>query len=270
VATRPAAAEKSTRKTASPTKATATATTPARRTYLNSSDREKQIVQGAIKYFADKGLAGNTRDLTNSLGIAHGLLFKHFPTKEALIERVYKEMFELGWDPAWERVIQNRQLPLRERLVAVYASYLDVVCRYDWVRIYLYAGLAGTTLNVRYWGMVRENLFRHVIEELRFEHHKPSLTVLEADESELELVWALHSPLFYQGIRQWVYMLDTPKDRTASICQRVDAFMDAAPRVLARIGAESIADPADPTDPIDPMNPKDPKDPKDQAHKETY
>lgn len=206
-----------------------------RRAYLSSAEREQQIVQAAIGFFAENGFSGNTRDLTKRLGIAHGLLFKYFPTKEDLIERVYLELFEVRWHQEWEFAVRNRSVPLLDRLVNVYTSYTAVINTYEWVRIYLFAGLNGTQINARYWGFVRDKLFKHIIDELRFEYKRPSITVVEATDAEFELVWSLHAALFYIGVRKWVYMLQVPEDTQKAIRQLVEGFLDAAPRVLNKL-----------------------------------
>ena len=43
--------------------------------------RERQIVEGAVAYFAEVGLDGQTRELARRLGITQPLLFRYFPTK---------------------------------------------------------------------------------------------------------------------------------------------------------------------------------------------
>ena len=55
---------------------------------LSPGEREALIVAGAVRYFAEAGFAGDTRSLAQHLGVGQPLLFKYFPTKEALIERV--------------------------------------------------------------------------------------------------------------------------------------------------------------------------------------
>ena len=47
-------------------------------------DREQQIVQAAIRFFAESGFSGSTRELAARIGVVHGLLFRYVPTKEAL------------------------------------------------------------------------------------------------------------------------------------------------------------------------------------------
>ena len=65
--------------------------TPARRR-MNTADRKRQILDRAIQFFAKYGIDGQLRNLTKELGVTHTLLYHYFPTKEALIQEVYKEV----------------------------------------------------------------------------------------------------------------------------------------------------------------------------------
>ena len=58
---------------------------------LDARERERQIIEGAVEFFARRGLDAQMRELAAELGIAHTLLYHYFPTKRQLIERVYEE-----------------------------------------------------------------------------------------------------------------------------------------------------------------------------------
>jgi AcrR family transcriptional regulator len=52
---------------------------------LSGEDRRAAIIDAVRKVFADKGFHGTvTRELAEAAGVSEALLFKHFPTKEAL------------------------------------------------------------------------------------------------------------------------------------------------------------------------------------------
>ena len=123
------------------------AVTPRRR--LAPAERERQIVEGAIAYFSEAGFSGQTRELSRRLGITQPLLYRYFPSKQALIERVYQTVFQGRWNPAWIPLLQDRSLSLRERLVAFYQEYAQATYRPEWIRIYMHAGLSEPTLNQR-------------------------------------------------------------------------------------------------------------------------
>ncbi|MEP4193996.1 MAG: helix-turn-helix domain-containing protein, partial [Sneathiella sp.] len=63
----------------------------AKRKRMSPGSRETLIVEEAITFFAEHGLEGKTRDLAKRLGITQPLLYRYFPSKEKLIERVYQE-----------------------------------------------------------------------------------------------------------------------------------------------------------------------------------
>ncbi len=50
------------------------------------------IVAAAIRFFAEEGFEGQLRALASRIGIPHSVLFRHFPCKERLIERVYEDV----------------------------------------------------------------------------------------------------------------------------------------------------------------------------------
>src|SRR5438876_7288306 len=52
---------------------------------LSAEERRAAIIKAVRKVFAEKGFHGTTtRALADAAGISEALLFKHFPTKEAL------------------------------------------------------------------------------------------------------------------------------------------------------------------------------------------
>src|SRR5437667_11796487 len=52
---------------------------------LSAEQRREAIVRVALPLFARKGFANTTtRELADAAGVSEALLFKHFPTKEAL------------------------------------------------------------------------------------------------------------------------------------------------------------------------------------------
>ncbi|MFZ1428599.1 MAG: TetR/AcrR family transcriptional regulator, partial [Geminicoccaceae bacterium] len=133
------------------------------------------------------------------------LLYRYFPSKEALIERVYQEVFVGRWDPFWEELIQDRSLPLEERLTGFYQSYARVIVTREWVRLFMFAGLKGLDFNARYLRLLRERIFVKIIAEIRLEYRQHTIEALPPTDLEIEMIWALHASIFYLGVRQFIY-----------------------------------------------------------------
>lgn len=210
---------------------------------LAPGDRERQIVEGAIAYFSEVGFSGQTRELAKRLGVTQPLLYRYFPNKQALVERVYQTVFEGRWNPAWIPLLQDRTLPLRDRLVEFYRQYAAATYRPEWIRIYMYAGLSDPTLNRRYIQLVRRQLMPVYCRELRHECGLPD-TDAEVAEEEIEFVWSLHGGIFYMAMREHVYKTKIHVDFIEHVGFAVENFLAGArttyPQLLARFAPEAL------------------------------
>jgi AcrR family transcriptional regulator len=205
---------------------------PRQRRRLAPEDREHEIVQSAIKLFARHGFEASTRDLAKHLGVSQALLYRYFPTKEALFDRVYDEVFTRRWNPEWEEWLADRSQALDARLKRYLKDYAHFVLRGEWVRIFMYAGLSRAGVNQRYLARLRERHFLVIAREIRHAYDIPEPADAQAEDEEVELIWAMHSSVFYIGVRKWIYDLNAPKNIERLIDMRVDAFLQGTPAVL--------------------------------------
>lgn len=59
---------------------------------MTAEDRRGQILRGAMELFAEKGFRGaTTREMAQHLGISEALMFKYFPSKEALYRAIIQK-----------------------------------------------------------------------------------------------------------------------------------------------------------------------------------
>ncbi len=174
---------------------------------LSPAQREAEIVRGAVGFFAEFGFEGQTRELAARLGITQPLLYRYFPTKDALVERVYEEVFLRRWNPFWEELIVDRTKPLGTRLGEFYRDYSRVILTYEWVRLFMFAGLKGLDFNTRYLELLRQRVFRLIISELRREFNSPPIDEKPVSAMEVEAIWGLHAAIFYLGVRKFIYQM---------------------------------------------------------------
>lgn len=199
---------------------------------LDPSEREAIIAREAITFFAEYGFEGQTRELAKRLRITQPLLYRYFPSKEALIERVYQDVFVERWKPSWEKIITDRSVPLKARLVRFYREYAAVILTYEWIRLFMFAGLKDLGLNARYLKMLRERAFEKVIEEIRVEYGRPSTGELPVTVLEIEMVWGLHAAIFYLGVRQFIYSMPLETDVNSIIDAKIATFLSGVRSVL--------------------------------------
>lgn len=198
-----------------------------KRRRLNPAEREREIVQGAVVFFAEVGFDGGLRDLAQRIGTTHQNLLRYFPTKEALIERVYEEIYLNRWQVEWETLLRDPSKTLEERLVAFYDAYLPAIFSYEWVRIFVFAGLKGVDITQRYLGLIQNKVIEPLAHELREANGNGKYdSPLSVDE--LEVAWGLHGEMFYLAIRRWVYNMNVPADLTPVIRTAVLRFLEGA------------------------------------------
>jgi len=203
------------------------------RTRMAPQDRERFIVEHAMRFFASEGLDGQTRELARRLGITQSLIYRYFPSKEALIERVYAKWMSDFWDPAWEAMLRDRRHSLETRLMRFYDDFLGRNFNDVWVRLFMHSALRGLEYHVRYVLRVRERLYRTIAAELRFENGLPSLAEAPMNEFEVEQIWAMHATVFQLGQRRWVYHLPVPDDVAGAMAARVRSYIASAPAQVA-------------------------------------
>lgn len=183
-------------------------------------------------FFAKRGFDASTRDLAKELGVTQPLLYRYFPTKEALVDRVHEEVFLRRWNPEWEEWLADRSQPVAVRLKRYLKDYARFVLRSEWVRLFIYAGLSKGGINQKYLARLHERHFVVIARELRHEYGIPEPADATAEDEEVELVWAMHASVFYIGVRKWIYELPAPKNLERVIDMRVDAFVAGVPAVL--------------------------------------
>ncbi|WP_270933594.1 TetR/AcrR family transcriptional regulator [Falsiroseomonas oryzae] len=202
---------------------------------LKREDRERQILDGAIRFFSEHGFGGQTRELARQLGVTQPLLYLYFPSKQALIERVYQELFLTRWRPEWEVLVADRSLPLRVRMTRFYAEFQETIFSREWVRMFVYAGLDGVDYNRRTLERLEARIFRRVCVELRLAAGYPEVAPETVSPAELEYVWQLHGRLFYWNLRRHVYGLPDRAAAEEVIEMMMDDLLAGSALVLARL-----------------------------------
>lgn len=202
---------------------------------LPRAERERQIVDGAIRYFAEVGFDGQTRELARRLGITQPLLFRYFPTKDDLIDRVYEEVYLSRWKDEWPEGLKDRSLPLEERMVQYYEDYGATIFSYEWVRIFMFSGLKGEPINRRYLQIVREKILCVICTEVRHDLGLPLPSEQPISGEEIDLYWAMHGSIFYVGVREWAYQEPAPQDLSIYIRRTVRTFLGGVEPVLREL-----------------------------------
>lgn len=203
---------------------------------LPRTERERLIVDEAIRFFAEVGFEGQTRALAQRLGVTQPLLYRYFPDKESLIERVYQEVFEGGWNSEWEALLTDRSRPLAERLLALYHAYTQENFSYERVRLFMFAGLKDRAIASRYLAFLRDHLFIPLAREVRATAGLDD--AVHPCEAEIEVAAGLHGAVGYVGLRRWVYQTAVEIDVDAAVSALIEAFVHSAPAAAKALAAK--------------------------------
>ncbi|MDG1116459.1 MAG: TetR/AcrR family transcriptional regulator [Flavimaricola sp.] len=198
-----------------------TATTTKRRR-LPSGERRQEFIEKAIDFFAEEGFESSTRGLAKRLGVTQPLLYRYFPSKEDLISEVYDAVYVNRWRPEWADLLTDRDRPLRDRLIAFYNVYTDVIFNREWMRIYLFSGLKGVDINRRYMSLVRQRILAPIVNEARAELGLPESA---SNDPEVEFAWTIHGGIFYYGVRVLIYESAVASDKEQVLEDAVDALL---------------------------------------------
>jgi AcrR family transcriptional regulator len=213
------------------TNPSADASEAAPRRRMSVPERERHIVDGAITFFSEHGLDAQMRELASAIGVTHTLVYHYFPTKQALVDRVYQEVFAGRWKKEWETLLDDRRVGVQEKFVRFYVEYSRAVLTRDFVRIMVFSGLNDRSIPDRFFALLAERLFPRLIRETR--RHRGSRARGAPGVREYELLMGLHGGIFYGGVRWFVYgqpihPQQPPLDDEAVIADRVRSYLDAS------------------------------------------
>lgn len=220
----------------------ATATTVPRRRRLGGVERRRLIVKEAAQLFADHGFAVPTRGIAERLGVTQALLYKYFPSKQALIAAVFDSYYLTQATVVEAGVLAETALPLDHRLARFYAAFSARMSEIS-LRLFLRAALDGLALPTQYAGHLDQRILFPLLETLRREAELPPLAKRPPSQGERELAMALHGSVVFLGIRRFVYRIALPAELEPEVALQVRAFLPGALAELRRLQSLPLSDP---------------------------
>jgi AcrR family transcriptional regulator len=201
-----------------------------KRKRLSPDDRRKEFIRKATEFFADEGFNGGTRELARRLSVTQPLLYRYFPSKDDLIEEVYRTVYLEPLESGWEKRLTDRSRSIRERLQQFYNAYTDVIFTRNWLRIYLFSGLKGLDINRSYVRVVGDKILTRIIKECRLEAGMS--TRAKPTASEIEMAWVFHGGIFYYGVRKYIYESPVLESKEDMIAAALDVYLAGVARTF--------------------------------------
>lgn len=185
-------------------------------------ERREQILAMASEFFAEHGLDAPTRALADACAISQRLLYRYFPSKEALIHEVYRRDIAGPFRAAWLARLEDRERPMAERLNQFYREYYDAVLTRRWLRLFLYASLAEMDMAPTYIAEVITRILETIVDEACAER---GVAAPAERARKHELGWVLHGAVSHLAIRRHIYANTNPTPVERVIATQIELFL---------------------------------------------
>lgn len=206
---------------------------------LPAAERRQEMLREAAEHFAVHGFESPTRQIADALGVTQALIYKHFASKDDLIEQTLASLFTGSDDKeSWLDTSEELEAALTQFYQSFVSHSTDIK-----MRLFIRAGLDGRSWPTRCGDALTRRLFLPTIGMLRLQTGLPEIASVPAMRGERELVMLLHASMVFLGIRRHIYQMQMPKNLDDVVSLYVSTFLDgAAPaiRKLHESGEESL------------------------------
>jgi hypothetical protein len=131
---------------------------------------------------------------------------------------------------------------VEERLNRLYVDYAKAALTWDWVRIFMFSGLRGESINQKYLNLLRTRILEPIAVEFRQELGLPAVEEVPLQNAEIELIWSINARVFYFGQRQWIFNVPVAAPVEEMITLTIRHFCAGARVILPEIVNRPAAD----------------------------
>ncbi|MGF1510444.1 MAG: TetR/AcrR family transcriptional regulator [Myxococcota bacterium] len=145
-----------------------------KRSAVDPVERRKQIIKAAVDVFAERGFhRSRVSDIARRAGVAHGLIYHYFASKEDLLHSIFDDNWSL-FVKVLEDLRDQRDVPAPERLDRVNQLLLDAL------------GVVPSTIQVMIQEVSRSDRFVHPnnLAAFRRAFHAVEAIVIQGQEDE--------------------------------------------------------------------------------------
>jgi len=198
----------------------------ARRRYP-ALERRTQMMEAAAVVLARDGFTVSTRNLANTMGVTQALIYRHFGSKEQLIEATLDHALGGGVASGRPPDLSDARRSLEERLTAFYRRMVATATE-SRMRLFIRAGLDGRSWPQRRGAVLTTKVFEPIIESLRLEAGLPLPPHPPLMRGERELAMMLHASMVFLNIRRHVYGMPMPVSLDDIVTLYVRTFLGGA------------------------------------------
>ena len=206
---------------------------------LPAEARKEIILKEASDFFAENGFAASTRDLADRIGVRQALLYKYFPSKEALIESVFSRVIEEREASPRGALSANENLSLTVHIADVY-DHMATLANGSGVRLISRAMLQDQPIGIRLAAFLKQKLFDPMLSEIRRLEGLPGIVTKPMLLAEFELIMAFHASALFFILRRDLQNMPLPKSAPLFFHVIIEAFLTGARASLRDLHAGKL------------------------------
>ena len=195
---------------------------------------EARILDAAWRLFAEHGFEVPLSRIARAARVSPAVLTRLVGTKKALLDRVFKRLFEGRWKPEWDALLVDRKLPLEERLSRFYVEYRGNIER-NGARLWTRAGLLGLHKSGNFSATLARRILIPIIRELR--HEAGVATDRAVTGEEIELAQVLHGAIAFPHTRSHLFGMDVHGSLEQIVPMAVRVWLPGAKAEVRRLAA---------------------------------
>ena len=194
---------------------------------LPTEQRRLEIARVAGDLFAAHGFSVSTRTISDALGITQAALYKHFSSKEEIIEEVFRIRYLDQKESNFSNILDTSTDKLSRRLTRAYVSFFEEITETS-LKLFQRASYDDLEIAKRYTPHLNDRIIWPILEHLRVEAKLPDLVQRPASNQERELILMLHSTIIFLAIRKFVYHIEFKAPEADIIELHVNVWLSGA------------------------------------------
>lgn len=193
-----------------------------------------RILDAAWHLFAEHGLEVPLSRIARAARVSPAVMRSCVKSKKALLDRVFKRLFEGRWKPEWDVLLADQSIPLEQRLSRFYVAYRGNIER-NGARLWTRAGLLGLHVSGNFSAALNKRMLVPIIRGLR---HEAGLRLdRPVNGKHLELAMVLHSAVAFPHTRSFIFGMDVHGGLKELVPMMVRVWLPGARAELKRLDA---------------------------------
>ena len=201
-----------------------------------NSAADARILDAAWRLFAEHGFEVPLSRIARAARVSPAVMKRCFASRKALLERIFKKLFEGRWKPEWDALLVDRSLPYEARLSRFFVEYRSNIDR-DGARMWTRAGLLGLHKSGNFSATLAKRILLPMIHELRHEAGVAAKPDSAITGEELELAIVVHAAIAFPHTRTHIFGMDVYGSLEELVPMMVRVWLPGAMAEIRRLGA---------------------------------